>query len=408
MTDARLDYFSRCYHPVIDGGHQADGALSSVLTPPLRTRDQHRGQFIGDGDLIATRENTKGKGNANEQGAVGSCDTGRSVGGLGRAADEAHGGELARQDREIVVWDDGADAQRTGPSVHPVVDEIHRAGVRGLLLAGERDFDSVGGVPRARALSLGPEPAVLHVVGFGRVEVDVDRVQRHDGSEKGRSAIAAVHQVSDADEMASDASGDGRGDLREFDVEQRTLQGAFGLLGSRLALLQLLPALVYDVFRHGLGGDQLRRAGVFEFGELGPRLRVGQLSAGLFGGRLERAGIDDVEGAPFFTMAPSWNSMLSMEPPTRARTCTWSTASNRPVDSSRSVTFLCTGSVTTTEGASSATGSLDRRSRTAATRVAAYIAGVLAKGEVAMRSVATKSGTIARPTSCWGRFGELR
>src|SRR5262249_13575764 len=47
-------------------------------------------------------------------------------------------------------------------------------------------------------------------------------------------------------------------------------------------------------------------------------------------------------------MAPSWNSTLLTKPPTRARTCTSSIASKRPVNSSQSVTVRLVGCATVT------------------------------------------------------------
>src|ERR1700749_1089918 len=55
-------------------------------------------------------------------------------------------------------------------------------------------------------------------------------------------------------------------------------------------------------------------------------------------------------------MSPSLNSTLVTKPPTRGRTCTSSPASNRPVNSSQSVTVRLTGCATVTGGAAAAAG----------------------------------------------------
>src|SRR3954470_3739463 len=55
-------------------------------------------------------------------------------------------------------------------------------------------------------------------------------------------------------------------------------------------------------------------------------------------------------------MAPSRNSTLLTKPPTRARTCTSSTALNRPVNSSQSVTVRLVGCATVTGGGAAAAG----------------------------------------------------
>src|SRR5277367_5830774 len=55
-------------------------------------------------------------------------------------------------------------------------------------------------------------------------------------------------------------------------------------------------------------------------------------------------------------MAPSRNSTLVTNPPTRARIWTSSTASNRPVNSSQSVTVRLIGCATVTGGAAAVGG----------------------------------------------------
>src|SRR5690349_5880522 len=66
-------------------------------------------------------------------------------------------------------------------------------------------------------------------------------------------------------------------------------------------------------------------------------------------------------------MSPSLNSTFVTKPPTRALTCTSSTASKRPVNSSQSVTVRLTGCATVTGGGGGAADACCCRSQPANT-----------------------------------------
>ena len=80
---------------------------------------------------------------------------------IGRAADQPDAAELAGQDREILVRDHGAAAQRAGRDIEAVVEEVDLALMRRLGLAGQRHLHRVRGVARTRPLALEPELAVF-------------------------------------------------------------------------------------------------------------------------------------------------------------------------------------------------------------------------------------------------------
>ena len=61
-----------------------------------------------------------------------------------------------------------------------------------------------------------------------------------------RAALAALHEIAGADEMAADAAGDRRHDMGEFDVELRRFQRAFSLHLRGMRRLQGLAALIDD------------------------------------------------------------------------------------------------------------------------------------------------------------------
>ena len=125
---------------------------------------------------------------------------------IGRAADQADAAELAGQDRQVLVRDDGAAAQGGGGDIHPVVEEIHLAVMRRLGLARQRHLHRIGRIARTRPPALEPELVVFEVGRLIHVEIDVDRIERDDRGEQRRAAVGALHEIADADEMAADAA----------------------------------------------------------------------------------------------------------------------------------------------------------------------------------------------------------
>ena len=284
-----------------------------------------------------------------------------------RAADQPDAAELAGQDREILVRDHRAAAQRAGRDIEAVVEEIHLAVMRGLGLAGQRHLHRVRRIARARALAFEPEPAVLHDRSprrrRNRCRSDRARRSRSAASRRPRCPARDCR----ADEMAADAAGDRRHHMAELDVELGRLQRAFGLHLGGVRRLQGLAALVDDLHSEtALVWTRVRRAVEFALGKL--RLGAGVRQAGRWparppprtGGRRSRRA-----DRPALTIAPSRNSTMVTKPPTRARTWTSSTASKRPVNSSQSVTVRLTGCATVTGGAggAAAVAAACRRSR---------------------------------------------
>ena len=98
---------------------------------------------------------------------------------------------------------------------------------------------------------------LLQVGRLVHVEIDVDRIERDDRGQQGRAAVAALHEIADADEMAADAAVDRRRDMGEFEIELGRLQRALGLDLGGLRRLQRLAALVDDAVRRRSGLVQL-------------------------------------------------------------------------------------------------------------------------------------------------------
>src|SRR6516162_3116791 len=83
-------------------------------------------------------------------------------------------------------------------------------------------------------------------------------------------------------------------------------------------------------------------------------------------------------------MSPSLNSTLVTKPPTRARTWTSSTASNRPVNSSQSVTVRLTGCATVTGGGADAACWADLSPHADKARASSTINGLASRNRTAV------------------------
>src|SRR6202011_2659309 len=93
----------------------------------------------------------------------------------------AHTGKTARRDHHIRIGERGARMQRAAAAIDLVVEEVQIAGPGPRALAVHADLNRVGaGRPRRGRMLIG------RVVGLAEVEVEIDRIERHDGREFGR------------------------------------------------------------------------------------------------------------------------------------------------------------------------------------------------------------------------------
>ena len=112
-----------------------------------------------------------------------------------------------------------AGADRPGAAIDLIVDEVELALARPVRLVGQAHVDRRA-VARLVELAGGGGALIGEIVALAHVEIEVDRVERHDrGEHRGRGAVAAADQVADAHLMVADAPGERRGDLGELDIE---------------------------------------------------------------------------------------------------------------------------------------------------------------------------------------------
>ena len=129
---------------------------------------------------------------------------------------------------------------------------------------GERDRDVArGSLGHARSrhevAQIGQERALVDV------EIELDRVERHDRREE---RVVCVDEVPDRNEPPRDTSRDGRADLREFHVELGSAQGRIGSVEGGPGAERHLAALVGDLLRDVAGLAQLVCALEIALGEI--------------------------------------------------------------------------------------------------------------------------------------------
>ena len=126
---------------------------------------------------------------------------------------------------------------RAGAAVDLIVDEIELALVRPALLVAQAAPRRCDRLSRARWQRPAAIAADRQVIALAHVEIEIDRVERHDGGEQRcvAPAFAAADQVADAHLMIADAPGDRRGDAGEFEIELGRADRGLGLLRPRPA-----------------------------------------------------------------------------------------------------------------------------------------------------------------------------
>ena len=180
----------------------------------------------------------------------------------------------AGREQALGVVETGAHAHRAGLRIQPVVDEVDAAFVRAAGLVGQAHA-------HARCLFVGAPDAQEGLLA------DVEVGKQPGGAGDRRQHRLVVDQVAGGDVGARHASGDRRAHRRKLQVQPRGAQCGIGAsdVGLRRAcagveLVELLP-------RHGLGVEQLLRAGQFRLRQLGARrhCRQQRFEACHFGGK---------------------------------------------------------------------------------------------------------------------------
>ena len=195
------------------------------------------------------------------------------------AAQELNAREHARREVAVLVAEDRARTDGPGVGVELVVDEVDVAAVRKAGLVREAHSHRVPHAPAAGARALAVERVVAEVGLLVALEVDVHRVDRHDGCEE-RGVGPALHDVAGGDLGAADTAADGRPHQSPVEVElrgaHRRLCGLNAGVGLGAAAHACVVLLAGD---RVLGDKRLGPLGLAP-GQPGLGLRAGQLGLG--------------------------------------------------------------------------------------------------------------------------------
>ena len=202
----------------------------------------------------------------------------------------AQADEQARQDRGVGVGKHGARFVRAGRGVDLVARVVHLADVRKALLGRQRHVGDHALSAGIRGFSEPVELAVDEQIALAHLEVGVHRVWPDDGREHSR--IVGADEVADVDEVAVDASADGRVDVRVGQVELRGRERRLGLLYRGTRFVTRLLLLNQIGLAAGLLLEDRRRDRVLLFRRRGARLRALRVGFGLVYPRLVKLGLD--------------------------------------------------------------------------------------------------------------------
>src|SRR5262249_19766708 len=106
---------------------------------------------------------------------------------------------------------------RPARTIKAVIHEVERSGARKAVLVAETDRNLI----RERTGETRAFARKCQVVGFAHVEVEIDRIERHEGGQQScrtGPGAAAGNEAADRHETRADAAGERRGDAGVFEV----------------------------------------------------------------------------------------------------------------------------------------------------------------------------------------------
>lgn len=165
------------------------------------------------------------------------------------------------------------------------------------LFIGQGEIDRVLNLSRAGPLAGAVQAHVFEVGALVRIQVAIDRIERHDAGKQARLRGPPVDEITLGDEVAADTPADRRLDLGELHVEASGLDARLRRLqiSRSLALLTELRVVVF--LRGGISFQQPLRALEPGAGQGEPGLRLGDLGLGALEHGLVRARIDHEQQA---------------------------------------------------------------------------------------------------------------
>ena len=141
--------------------------------------------------------------------------------------------ELARRQKEVRVRYGSPRVNGPARAIERVVDEVERSLTDEIVFVAETEHDLVG----ERTTDAGALAVKGEKIGFAHVEVEIERVERDERSQQrgwAGGGAAAGNKASDRYLACADAAGEGRADLRIFEVELGVSNARLGIFDRGL------------------------------------------------------------------------------------------------------------------------------------------------------------------------------
>src|SRR3984893_17360599 len=132
---------------------------------------------------------------------------------------------------------------RTARTIEAVVNEVERAGARKPVFIAETDRNLVG----KRTWQTRAFTRKGQVVGLAHVEVEIDRIERHEGGQQGGRAAASTaagNETADRDQTRADTAGERRGNAGILKIQLSVANLCLGVVDRGLCRGLLRGALV--------------------------------------------------------------------------------------------------------------------------------------------------------------------
>src|SRR6185369_3756614 len=205
----------------------------------------------------------------------------------------AHAREHAGREHAVGIGKDRASADGASRAVDDVVDEIHRAFVREVLLVDELELDLDADAAAGDVAAKLGQALVAQERCFVEGELEADRIDGDDcGEQRGVAGGAAGDQVAGRDTAVADAAVDLRPEFGELEIELGLADRRLGVAHRGLRVAIGLRALLEGLLGNGLVAHELLAAREVRFGIGEVRARLHQAGARLVEHVLERPLVD--------------------------------------------------------------------------------------------------------------------
>ncbi len=215
------------------------------------------------------------------------------------AAEQAQASKCAGREEVVLIVEDGPAADRAGAPIDLIIEEVHDAAARPFRLIGKPHGNGVFQLARH---SLAPfrRARVANIVGLRGVENEMNRFERHDCRQQGRSRLSALNEISRIDATVRYAPRDRCANLGPLKIKLGVSERGFGAQDLRLGDLTARFSLIDVAHGNGPALRHFLRAPVVTSRHRSLRLRPDEFRARAVDRDLKRPLIDDEQDVAGF------------------------------------------------------------------------------------------------------------